>query len=486
MESRAFIVDNHLCVSLRVSENASDADADARTPVHFCVVLDNSGSMDSDSKMKNVKKSLGHIVDILGSLDKVSIIAFSDVVEMVVERATVNGVHHKTAICNRIDRIYSDGGTNLSAGILGARGCLQNGANEKQGILLLTDGHANQGVTDEAGILRIIGSIIEEFPGTSISCVGYGLDHNAEMLRKIASVGGGSYNIVQNAEDVATVFGDILGGLSSCAFQQVEVTLPPGLEQVTKYGSRIVDGGGSRVLIGDLQTGNGAMIVARGCDIMSYGINTVGISCFDISKMCAINNNIDICTEPDINIQREGKIAILRCKVVDIIETVRSGWNATIDTKLQEVRRDILHLQSEKHNVVLDLLLGELAFIESSRSEQPNLQLNSMYSQHEAVIGTTRGIWQTPAHVRNYDPEGEEGDEDPVHMIASPNITACFSNYLQRRTSEQVRSYILPPPPPATRQIAAPMSNMSVIDMNNPIGTSVLNSLDADDLTDIW
>jgi hypothetical protein len=445
---------------------AKDAETEEnnRTPVHFCVLLDNSGSMDMNGKIKNVKNSLKHIIDILGLLDRISIIAFSDVVEKVVERATVDNNQHKIAICNRIERIYPDGGTNLSAGILNARGCLQNGSGEKQGILLLTDGHANQGVTDEKGILRIVGSIIEEFPGTSISCVGYGLDHNAEMLRKIASVGGGSYNIVQDAEDVATVFGDILGGLSSCAFQQVEVKLPPGWKQITKYGEE----GASQIIIGDLQTGNEAMIVARKDNNVTDVVESVHISAFDIFKTRPFNTTVEICNELTENNRRQGKIAILRCKVVEIIEEVRNGWTPCINIKVQTTKADIIRLKTEYTSPVLDLLLEELVFIENNSKElncnHTNLQLSSVFSQHEAVIGTTRGIWQTPMNMRNNDPEDTNCNssyDDPGHMLPSPNITACFSNSVQRRTSEQVRSYILPPPPPATRQIAVIMPNYS-------------------------
>jgi N-glycosylase/DNA lyase len=41
--------------------------------------------------------------------------------------------------------------------------------------------------------------------------------------------------VVHNLEDVATVFGDILGGLVSVSAQNVVITLPAGAEALTSY-----------------------------------------------------------------------------------------------------------------------------------------------------------------------------------------------------------------------------------------------------------
>jgi len=487
MESKAFIVDGHLCIRLRASENL------CRPPVHFCILLDNSGSMSINNKMSNVKQSLNFILGMLNNTDEISLITFSDITEKVIQKARVDSTEHKEAIGQRLMRVYADGGTNMSAGILNVRTCLhrentglrpmniENDHWSKQGILLLTDGYANQGVTDEEGILKIVHSIIEEFPGVSISCVGYGMDHNAELLRKIAALGGGSYNIVENRDDVGTVFGDVLGGLSSCVFQQVVVELPIGWKQITKYAGGTEEN--REITVGDIQSGNDVVIVAKrqGDEEeegqgQGQGQGQVHIRGFNIPATADVNTIVNI--EPENSVSstdvRDGQIAIARCKVVEIINSSRTNQTVYTET-IAAVKNEILTLLESGESVVLRLLLEELQFIKSIQQLPRNniIEMDAMLTQHEAYIGMTRGIWQTPTR-RN--------DEDPTMPILSP-YASCFSNYTQRHTSEMIRT-MPPPPPPATRfgrQTASPhQSTNNLTELVVPISPTYMQHSDSE------
>jgi ferredoxin len=72
------------------------------------------------------------------------------------------------------------------------------------------------------------------------------------MLTNLAKAGGGAYNVVNTLEDVATVFGDILGGLISVSAQKVEIQLPPGAKAITSYRTATDEAGMTTVYVGDV------------------------------------------------------------------------------------------------------------------------------------------------------------------------------------------------------------------------------------------
>jgi len=97
--------------------------------------------------------------------------------------------------------------------------------NKVSAVLLLTDGHATT-VRSPAVIVanarKALGS-----KACSIFCFGFGSDHDAQLLKKIADDGAGSYYFIQKEADIDTSFGDCLGGLISVACQKMILTIEP-------------------------------------------------------------------------------------------------------------------------------------------------------------------------------------------------------------------------------------------------------------------
>jgi Ca-activated chloride channel family protein len=270
--------------------------------------------MDSDNKLENVKRSLQFLLDFLGPQDSVSVITFSETARTILTQTAVSAAE-KDNIRARISIIRVESNTNLSAGIVQARDSLQiDTSNTKQGILLLTDGIANMGLTRPADILELVRNTINKFNGTSISSVGYGTDHNVELLQSISTEGGGSYYVVNNLEDVATVFGDILGGLVSCAAQQVRVVLPTGTEIKSRYAIHTA-GDQIDIVIGDLPSGAEAAFLAKipvGRPVTLKGYDLVTHNTFEV--------NTTVGTTTDVTLQVSGEAHYLRFEVLAIIE----------------------------------------------------------------------------------------------------------------------------------------------------------------------
>lgn len=223
-----------------------------RQPIHMILLVDTSGSMDNDNKLSNVQRSLLLMLSLLSNEDRLSLVQFDNDSQIILSRAAITP-EETQAITYRVNSLRADGSTNMSAGLLDVRNLVEPASSgRKQGVILLTDGNANRGTATEEGILSIVTRLQSESPGLSFTTVAYGVDHNSDMLTAIAKTGGGAYNVVKNLEDVATVFGDILGGLVSVSAQKVEIQFPPGATVNTQYRTEVHPSGLTTVYIGDI------------------------------------------------------------------------------------------------------------------------------------------------------------------------------------------------------------------------------------------
>jgi len=418
------------CIHLRAPDN------EARTPIHLCCVIDTSGSMETEYKLDSVKNSLHFLLDFLKPEDSISIITFSDVARTVLKQTFVTAVE-KENIRAQISLIHSETNTNLSAGIIEARESLHvDTSNVKQGILLLTDGIANMGLTRAQDILEIVSNTCQKFPGTSISCVGYGTDHNVDLLQQISASGGGSYYVVNNLEDVAVVFGDVLGGLVSCFAQQVRVILPAGTEVKTRYAVTTV-GDKMEILVGDVVAGAEAVVLAN----MPTGA-TVGMRGYNLQSHSALEFNATIQLTADETLQTNGQAHYLRFEVLNILDKVRqlistARW-AEIPTHIQMiddcVQKITTYRATHEHNL-WDILLTELNTMRNTIANRSHIGHNTaqIMTQHGAYLGMMRGIAATQS----------AGAEEEV-IQSPPGLSRAFSNTAQRHISEQLHTTVTP------------------------------------------
>jgi hypothetical protein len=95
-------------------------------------------------------------------------------------------------------------------------------------VLLLTDGHANRGVSEDGAIVRLLkGCLGSDGDNISVNVMGYGSDHNADLLQSLSQVSetSGSYYFIEHADNVSSAFGDCLGGLLSVSAQNIRVKI---------------------------------------------------------------------------------------------------------------------------------------------------------------------------------------------------------------------------------------------------------------------
>jgi Mg-chelatase subunit ChlD len=422
-------------------------DFEARTPVHLCCIIDTSASMNTHNKLNNVKKSLQFLLDFLTPQDSISIITFSDKAHTILSQTSVTSTE-KENIRTRISFIKTESNTNLSAGIIQAHECLlqTNTNNIKQGILLLTDGVANCGLILPQDILKLIRNTVHKFNTTSISSIGYGTDHNIELLQNISTESGGSYYVVNNLEDVATVFGNILGGLISCSAQQVRVILPIDTEIKSRYITNIVNNQ-LEVVIGDLPTGTESIFLAK----IPTG-SSITIKGYDLSSHNLFELNTHVNTTDNETLHINSEAHYIRFEVLTLLEQSQTlmNWNSTIDNinahiaKIDEFIVIITNYRVTHEHTLWNILVNELNICKQSllNRNQYNVDTPHILSQRTGYLGRMRGL---PATIRSFDRRDNDTiSYDDPESISTPRLSEpVFSNYTQRQISSQLYASVI-------------------------------------------
>jgi len=431
MNIQAYTIHDHpewACIHLKALEKPDQA----RTPVHLSCVLDTSGSMMTDQKLENVKQSLTFLLDFLGPEDQLSIVVFSDQARTILER-TMTTLTNKEHIRTQISFIQANGNTNLSAGLVEARDALLlNSDSVKQGMLVLTDGHANRGTTRSSDLVELVRATMRKYTGTSISCIGYGTDHNASLLQQISAEGGGAYYIVNNAEDVAVVFGNVLGGLMSCTYQQVQLTFPAGTELKTRYPTNGTSDG-LRVAIGDLPAGMEAVVLAK----MSQG-QGLRLGAFDLGVHDSLNVPVVIVDSDNEELQVNGHAHYLRLHVVDLLEETVciSGMGslaakAEQRVKLQTCITSIQQYMVRHPHSLWDILIQQLQNGQTTLDHHDH-ESDITMTQNYACLAMMRGASTPAAADANANANG--------HSYAAPgHVASPYANHVQREISAQLQ-----------------------------------------------
>jgi Ca-activated chloride channel family protein len=247
---------------LVITVKAPEPESGRRMPVDVAVVMDTSGSMSGWHKIDYARLAARELVDSLRPGDRFSLVTFSDRARVLLPSQTVGD---KQSILDTIDRVQEGGGTNMHGGITTGLEQLRGGdEGYVRRLLLLSDGHANVGISDAASLSSLARQA--SIADVSTSTIGLGLDFNEDLLASMADAGGGSYHFVDQAPKLAEIFGEELDAMTRTVARDVTVRmdLPPGVSVVDTYGySDTLDSEGWRVYLGDIYAGQERKIVVR-------------------------------------------------------------------------------------------------------------------------------------------------------------------------------------------------------------------------------
>lgn len=188
------------------------------------VVVDRSGSMRGEP-LEAVRSSLHALVGRVKPQDTFGVVTFDSEAAVAVPARPV-GEHHLPTVHSLIDGILPGGTTDLSGGyLLGLTEARRHLGATGATVLLLSDGHANAGVTDPAKLGRIAAGARDD--RITSSTIGIGAGYDEILLNEVATSGNGSHRFAFTPDDAAAVVGEEAGDLLSKSIVNAFVRIKP-------------------------------------------------------------------------------------------------------------------------------------------------------------------------------------------------------------------------------------------------------------------
>ncbi len=209
------------------------------------IVLDRSGSMEGE-KLRDAKQAVVGMLHRLGPSDRLALVTYANDVRTPLPLLSMNE-YNRGRMASAVTQVVSGGGTNLGGGMKRAMDILMTVTNQarQRKMILISDGLANQGITDPLVLGQLASAAVENH--FSISTIGVGLDFNEILMTAIADQGAGHYHFLENPELFASVFEAEFLATRKVAAADVSIRVPvsSGVQLIGAggYPIRTEDGG---------------------------------------------------------------------------------------------------------------------------------------------------------------------------------------------------------------------------------------------------
>lgn len=239
-------------VAVLLELEAPTAVADVTRPqASLQVVLDRSGSMQG-APLEGAKAALIALVRRLEPSDNFGLVTFDDSAQVVVAAGPLTD---KETVIARIQDVHAGGSTDLSSGYLRGLREIRRVATGGGTVLVISDGHVNQGIQD----VDEFASITSKAHGDGIitSTLGYGRGYDETLLTAISRSGSGNHVFADNPDAAGAAIAGEVDGLLNKVVQALSMTVrfEPAVEFLRLYNdlpARHIADGTVMVEFGDL------------------------------------------------------------------------------------------------------------------------------------------------------------------------------------------------------------------------------------------
>jgi Ca-activated chloride channel family protein len=279
-------------LTITITAPPRPAAARERPPVNVALVLDRSGSM-AGQKIEMARAAVAHAIKLLNARDRLSLVVYDDCVDTLLE-ATPAAAEAKHAALEALRRTHARGSTDLAGGWFagaaqlvsrGARGegaagsASSGGGDDGSGgagdagaagaagvagaavaagaavsrVLLLTDGLANQGITDHDELAQAAARLRAQ--GISTSTFGVGADFDEQLLARLATEGGGHFYFIEQPAQIPDFLASEVGETLEVVARDVvlDLTCSTGVDATVLNGFAADTAPGRvRIKLGDL------------------------------------------------------------------------------------------------------------------------------------------------------------------------------------------------------------------------------------------
>lgn len=209
----AFRLNDTLAIRVRSTANGR------QRALRLALLLDISESMDGE-RLASVKRTLEAARSLWQPEDRVTLVTFGEAATTVLTDHLMdnNGVE---AFYTAVGGLRVNGCTNLSAGLEAI--ATTTAGRSYDALVILTDGMVNRGITGTAGLQAMALGL-----GLPATTLGYGADHNRQLLRDMALRSRGSYTFCDTDETLPVVIGQLLAELRTQVVRRAEIELSAG------------------------------------------------------------------------------------------------------------------------------------------------------------------------------------------------------------------------------------------------------------------
>lgn len=213
------------------------------------IVLDRSGSMSEAKKMPYAKAAIWDVLGRLNDNDRFALVSFSN--NAIVQSPLVNvSSATRSYLNNVVSSIRATGGTNLGAGLNAALNLFDNNqSNRARKILLLSDGQANQGITNPEQLAHMATRATQY--GAVLSTIGMGLGFNENLMAKLADYGMGHYSYLEDLSGLGSILARDLDDTRNiyASSSTLEINLGAGVQLIDAGGYPMLHKGSSAISI---------------------------------------------------------------------------------------------------------------------------------------------------------------------------------------------------------------------------------------------
>lgn len=338
---------------LQISLSTSGPRTSERRPMNVAVVLDRSGSMADAGKIEYARQALLKLVDQLESEDIFALVIYDDAVEVPYPACRVES---KAMLRRLIERIYPRGSTNLGGGMMeGFRQVEQNLRREYVNrVILLSDGLANQGMTNPVELNRVARS--HRARSISLTTMGVGAEYNENLMVGLSEAGGGNYYFIESPYNLASIMNSELNTLSSVVVQDasIELTLGPNVRVRDVIGCEHHSEGDRYIIpVGDIYAnenreftvellipeGAGAMTAATG--VLRYDSEATRVRhCPSFSVSVHYTPDLAVIRKnTDWDVQAKAEVAVSTRNVEKAMKALDEGRHGEAEQVLNEAKQ---------------------------------------------------------------------------------------------------------------------------------------------------